>query len=685
MSSTLMTKLLSIMDIVLRVPPIFVVDALLVSGFGFKNFLSAFFARKSSSFDESLTPWNAEALRRLHDAFNVTTTPAPERVTDNDLDFLHQLTWISINIHCLAAAVFVFFLPVKKLINFYAWLATLGIVFMSYISNEKFVKYVLSLGDETSLTSELLSMNVTSLTTLLFNYLLQIILAVLFCYVNTCSQSILSKKVVALFFVLPANLAIYPNIRLIRVALIFSSLATASLALMYIVLNLLFNCKTIYNGIRDDILWAKNMSRHYGVYTLIDNQWTRLHVPQVLRVFWLTRLTEQAIVIVADTAHANYISSGSASVPLDPQYVWSTGKELMIRGCETVIAVLGMTSMLSSLSYQIGTMTQNFLAIEDPEDRSIGTVSAILFFILALQTGLTSMEPEKRFQRLHRNLCLLFTAILHFIHNMVSPLLFSLSASRNMSWKRHSRALLVCSFLVLFPTWFLIFLWSKNPLSTWLLAVTAFSVEVIIKVVISLLIYALFMIDAFRTTMWEGLDDYVYYVRASGNTIEFVFGIFLFFNGAYILLFESGGSIRALMMCIHAYFNIFLQAKQGWKTFMKRRQAVHKINSLPEASVEQLANFDDVCAICYQDLSSARITKCKHYFHGVCLRKWLYVQDICPLCHETLYVMTDDPSSEEIVQQFDGQEAGNGDGADLVANENRPRYNEPHVMHEHQD
>ena len=71
------------------------------------------------------------------------------------------------------------------------------------------------------------------------------------------------------------------------------------------------------------------------------------------------------------------------------------------------------------------------------------------------------------------------------------------------------------------------------------------------------------MIDAFRTQMWEKLDDYVYYIRSTGNSIEFIFGIFLFFNGAWILLFESGGTIRALMMCIHAYFNIWLQAKAG--------------------------------------------------------------------------------------------------------------------------
>lgn len=35
-------------------------------------------------------------------------------------------------------------------------------------------------------------------------------------------------------------------------------------------------------------------------------------------------------------------------------------------------------------------------------------------------------------------------------------------------------------------------------------------------------------------------------------------------------------------------------------------------------------------------MTSAKITRCKHYFHGVCLRKWLYVQDRCPLCHEII-------------------------------------------------
>ena len=30
----------------------------------------------------------------------------------------------------------------------------------------------------------------------------------------------------------------------------------------------------------------------------------------------------------------------------------------------------------------------------------------------------------------------------------------------------------------------------------------------------------------------------------------------------------------------------------------------------------------------------AVVTSCHHFFHGACLRKWLYVQDSCPMCHQ---------------------------------------------------
>lgn len=37
-----------------------------------------------------------------------------------------------------------------------------------------------------------------------------------------------------------------------------------------------------------------------------------------------------------------------------------------------------------------------------------------------------------------------------------------------------------------------------------------------------------------------------------------------------------------------------------------------------------------------QDMTSAVITYCGHFFHGNCLRKWLYVQETCPMCHASI-------------------------------------------------
>uniref|UniRef100_A0A493TXM0 RING-type domain-containing protein n=1 Tax=Anas platyrhynchos platyrhynchos TaxID=8840 RepID=A0A493TXM0_ANAPP len=38
--------------------------------------------------------------------------------------------------------------------------------------------------------------------------------------------------------------------------------------------------------------------------------------------------------------------------------------------------------------------------------------------------------------------------------------------------------------------------------------------------------------------------------------------------------------------------------------------------------------------VCPQDMQVAVVTPCGHFFHGACLRKWLYVQDTCPMCHQ---------------------------------------------------
>ena len=94
--------------------------------------------------------------------------------------------------------------------------------------------------------------------------------------------------------------------------------------------------------------------------------------------------------------------------------------------------------------------------------------------------------------------------------------------------------------------------------------------------------------------------------------------------------------------------------------------AVNRILTLVDATEEQLDKLDDVCAICYGDMSlAAKVTPCGHFFHGGCLRKWLFVQDHCPLC--SAKVIEDQNEAEdprEVVEEH------------VALNENAPNEND---------
>ena len=48
---------------------------------------------------------------------------------------------------------------------------------------------------------------------------------------------------------------------------------------------------------------------------------------------------------------------------------------------------------------------------------NVGDVAAILFFLLSVQSGLSSLNGRNRIEKFFKNYTLLFIAILHYLHN----------------------------------------------------------------------------------------------------------------------------------------------------------------------------------------------------------------------------------------------------------------------------
>lgn len=54
------------------------------------------------------------------------------------------------------------------------------------------------------------------------------------------------------------------------------------ISLIYIVISLILNVKEIWSALCHQFIWIKTFVRNYGLYILLESQWTRLHVPQVI-------------------------------------------------------------------------------------------------------------------------------------------------------------------------------------------------------------------------------------------------------------------------------------------------------------------------------------------------------------------------------------------------------------------
>ena len=105
----------------------------------------------------------------------------------------------------------------------------------------------------------------------------------------------------------------------------------------------------------------RNFVNNFGLNTFLEAEWARLRVPAVLRTFWLSRaalllVLQVALIIVRFLFLTTCLSQEPGSLPALSLY--TTGKEVLVRGSETVISVLGMTSIVSSLSHWFGVVFQ---------------------------------------------------------------------------------------------------------------------------------------------------------------------------------------------------------------------------------------------------------------------------------------------------------------------------------------
>nr|CAD7411758.1 unnamed protein product [Timema poppensis] len=388
-----------------------------------------------------------------------------------------------------------------------------------------------------------------------------------------------------------------------------------------------------------------------GLASAVVEVWQYVYMKPLLLSFWCVLLAAQ---LYTYYHQQNPLTSSTMVAP--------------VRGTEWYLVLLYAVSEIcaspfSLLACSIAVSPLNVLGskrLSTGQDlKQAGTGEAVTMALLSLQTGLVDLTMPQRVGAMSIILFIVVGSLLQSMHDIVEPILLALSASHTYAVVRHARVLALCTFLFVFPLYMTIFLCRMFEVDFWTLVVVSTCALTSVQVLGALTVYALFLYDAMqKESGWESLDDMVYIARGITRALEFIVALLVVGAGVResMLLSSEGRPLSWLngtVLAVHCYYNVYQRLQSGWSSFLLRRDAARKIHSLPCATAEQLdSRAHDVCAICYMEMKSARVTPCGHLFHATCLKKWLYVQDRCPLCATKVTAVR----SEEAAERIEGAE-----------------------------
>ncbi|XP_074003853.1 RING finger protein 145 [Numenius arquata] len=379
----------------------------------------------------------------------------------------------------------------------------------------------------------------------------------------------------------------------------------------------------------------------YRLVALAVSLWSQLAVPLLFLVFWLALFSLRL---------SSFLTSSSS--PLAQQGLLFLLLSSAAECCSTPYSLVGLTFTVSYLALGVLSLCKFYLlgfsAFQNGNVMHRGVTEGVTLLLLALQTGLLDLQILQRTFLLSIILFIVVTSTLQSMIEIADPIVLALGASRNRSPWKHFRGVSMCLFLLVFPCFMAYKIAHFFHLDFWLLILVSSCMLTSLQVMGTLFIYALFMVELLQDTPLERMDEIIYCVNAVSRVLEFLVAVCVVGYGTWESLFGEWSWMGASVIIIHSYFNVWLRAQSGWRSFLLRREAAKKINSLPRATGGQLRDHNDVCAICFQDMQVAVITPCSHFFHAACLRKWLYVQDTCPMCHQqvTRVATEEDPGTE---------------------------------------
>ncbi|EYB83562.1 hypothetical protein Y032_0333g2809 [Ancylostoma ceylanicum] len=432
--------------------------------------------------------------------------------------------------------------------------------------------------------------------------------------------------------------------------LILAHNVACSLVMLSICIYVLNRVPDMVHGMRTAFRQVKAIFVVRGLAGGFVTVWRRLRIAELMTCAWLTMFVIRMYVEMWEKGRS-WREAGPALL------------EGIAESTNTPISLLALALTVSFVCKWIVDGAQ--LAIGGRRDHGhvlahSGYTEALTLVLLCLQTGLLGMKTEQKAFLLGLVLFIVMSALLQSLYEVLEPQLLSLAASPNASGARHARCLVLALILFVAPIVMAGAITAFLPVDLWCVIIVSNCVLTTIHAASSTVQYIIGMVESRSPEPWEHSDDLMFWTRMVTKVFELSIALIVLVYGIIFTVAGNWTLATIAVLVFHVIFNIYRRMETLLGSMTARQAAVKNINRLPRATKEELKDRCDVCAICFMEMwEEARVTPCKHFFHGSCLRKWLSVRQkltytllkVCPLCYAEL-VDPDGETPAEIEQDL---------------------------------
>ncbi|CAB3408955.1 unnamed protein product [Caenorhabditis bovis] len=410
------------------------------------------------------------------------------------------------------------------------------------------------------------------------------------------------------------------------------------LVMIFVCFYMLYRLPNLIKAIRVAFRQIKAIFVIRGLAMGSVTVWRRLRIAELMAFTWIT--------IFSSRLYVEMIEKGRPW--------WEAGPVLLAGVAEstnTPISLLALAITVSFFCKWVADAAQ--LVVGGQRDHGhvlahSGYTEAFTLVVLCAQTGLLGMKTDQKAFLLGLVLFIVMSALLQSLYELLEPQLLNLASNHSSTRGRHIRCLALAVFLMIAPAAMCKTILTFLPFDLWCTIIISNCSLTSVHAISITAQYVIAMIDSKSEEPWEGSDNFTFYVNCGTRVTELLIAKIVLIYGCIKIVHDGLTFSTIAILLFHVIVNIYKRIEHLVLVIRSRSEACKNIDRLSKANAKQLKEREDVCAICFIEMrEEARITPCNHYFHGPCLRKWLAVKLVCPLCYSEMKV--DDEKAKDSV------------------------------------